>query len=256
LIHDGSETFGRLLVPGPIFERFTLREVLFLLGRQIGHVIFNHLPLRGDPATGAEKRDADVRLLRGLWRFQELNCDRIGLVCAQDAPIAARALVKAGAGLSAAVIHLDFDALVGPNLRRDDAILADDAHEFELLRIATLVEFGNSTEYHALFEPRTTHLVGQSGSTGSGIHGPNHDSQPRIAKTGVVELSDPDPEFAGYPFRVGETVEVQLDGKWCTGTILAVNPTGDVRVVFPDNEVLRLSPTADIIRPRGQHLAG
>lgn len=61
-----------------------------------------------------------------------------------------------------------------------------------------------------------------------------------------------DPEYANYQFQPGQRVEVRLDGEWSPGTIQQVDPSGDVRVRFADDEVLRLSPTADLIRPLQQ----
>ena len=66
-----------------------------------------------------------------------------------------------------------------------------------------------------------------------------------------------DPEFADYRFSAGERVDVWLDGEWVTGSVRQIETSGDLRIHFPDEgETLRLSPTADLIRPTSLGRAG
>lgn len=62
-----------------------------------------------------------------------------------------------------------------------------------------------------------------------------------------------EPEFARYPFRAGDSVEVHLDGEWLVGTVQKVEAEGDLRIHFDtDDQIMRLSPKADLIRPRNK----
>lgn len=61
-----------------------------------------------------------------------------------------------------------------------------------------------------------------------------------------------DPEFASYPFQVGERVEVQLDGAWVKGIVAKREPPGTLGIRLDgDEEPLVFSPTADLVRPIG-----
>ncbi|MGL4465593.1 MAG: TerB family tellurite resistance protein [Planctomycetia bacterium] len=57
------------------------------------------------------------------------------------------------------------------------------------------------------------------------------------------------PEYADHRFRLGDRVEVLLDGAWAAGAVDHVDGRGDLRVGFDDGDALRLNPTADLIRP-------
>ena len=59
-----------------------------------------------------------------------------------------------------------------------------------------------------------------------------------------------DPEFADYAFSLGQAVQVRWDGSWVPGVVRDLEPDGDLRVHFAEeNILLRLSPRADLIRP-------
>jgi hypothetical protein len=59
-----------------------------------------------------------------------------------------------------------------------------------------------------------------------------------------------DPEFADYAFSRGQAVQVRWDGAWVPGVVRDLEPDGDLRVHFAEeNVLLRLSPRADLIRP-------
>jgi hypothetical protein len=78
-----------------------------------------------------------------------------------------------------------------------------------------------------------------------------------VASDTVRMLMEPysEPRFAAYEFKTGEAVEVKWDGEWVPGVIERREGAGDLRVRFGFNEVLRLNPTADLIRPRDQSAA-
>lgn len=148
---DHSREPLNLLASSGVFAGLTLREGLFVLGRQLGRPFLGSWPLWADPSSAiADPRNA--LLLRGLWRFQELSLDRVGVVCCQNAAIAARAMIKVATGLP--------NDLVAPDLRRltqsvpdeEEALLHGDETTFLKLRLAVLERFASSELYAECFD--------------------------------------------------------------------------------------------------------
>lgn len=236
-----SEDPWRIAVAGRFFDEFSVREALFVLGRTLAPMLLEHSPLPDFSERTDCPNNAERNLFRGLQRLQELSRDRIGLVCAQDPTIAARALIKSLSGVSSDLVRIDLEAITRLAPPHDEALLGDSTLDFLLLRITSLHTFFESSDYRKVFSglPNASpKMTAPSPAAG------------QVAQdAGCVGATDCDPEFSAYRFRSGESVEVLLDGKWCAGTVIAIERTGDVRVRFLENDVLRLNPTADIIRP-------
>lgn len=143
----------RLGVSSFAVERLWLRESLFAFGRSLGRRLHQQFPLRADPAAGLEGTSRETLLSRGIWRFQELSCDRVGMLCCQDPAIAARAIFKSASGLPNPLIHVDLEDILHQRVPEEDAMVGHREHDFTLLRVASLLRFANSELYAKSFQP-------------------------------------------------------------------------------------------------------
>jgi hypothetical protein len=100
-------------------ERLEDAEIAFILGHEFGHMVFGHNRLQGlrnhdeaNPSLTVLPYLGECLFLR--WQKKaELSADRAGLVAAGAFEPSARALVKAGFGLSEKNLNLDVDVLLG-----------------------------------------------------------------------------------------------------------------------------------------------
>jgi uncharacterized tellurite resistance protein B-like protein len=93
-------------------------EIASLIGHEMGHFIFGHNEMLA--LLNRDKDNESVTVLPYLgeclfvrWRKKsEISADRLGLVAAGSFEASARALIKAGYGLSGRNLNLDVDALL------------------------------------------------------------------------------------------------------------------------------------------------
>jgi Zn-dependent protease with chaperone function len=95
---------GRLLVmfSSSLLEAFSEKELLFIMGHELGHHVFQHhdIPI-GYLLMGPERPPADLVLDLFKWsRYAEISADRAGAYCADDFEAVAHALFKLTSGLS------------------------------------------------------------------------------------------------------------------------------------------------------------
>src|SRR5690606_3481665 len=84
-------------------ERLDPAEIRFVIGHELGHLLFDHFQMSAESLLGDE-RLAPVHMARlcAWMRYAELSADRVGLVCADDFDAAVRAFFKLTSGLSSA----------------------------------------------------------------------------------------------------------------------------------------------------------
>ncbi|HVJ82751.1 MAG TPA: hypothetical protein VNC50_16905 [Planctomycetia bacterium] len=151
LIPDELGAPPRIALSSELVRRLGVRETLFVVGRRIARQLLHQRPLLADPSVGAPRLDRETLLLRGLWRFQELSCDRFGLLCCQDDDLAARCILKIASGLPDELLLVDVDLLLDGRRSEEEAMIGDDPHEFALLRMAALRQFAAGERYAELF---------------------------------------------------------------------------------------------------------
>ena len=141
LTPDSKPSEMTLRVSAPLLSDATLRETLFLLGRKIGHAIVGQVRLYRDPAAGRGDARRETLLLRGLWRFQELACDRFGMICCQDLDTAVRALVRQTSGLPMSLLAISREDWLRERPFEDEAMISPSENDFLMLRVASLERF-------------------------------------------------------------------------------------------------------------------
>lgn len=161
---------GRIAIglSSELIERFTPDELTFVVGHEIGHIVFDHfgipmphVAMIEDMAGRIVSRPAALDLY--LWsRAAELSADRVGLLCIEDPSAAASGFFKLASGLSSEHIQIDLDALAdqvdsmasAPAARADPRDVVDDSldcfstHPYNPLRLRALSAFRRSQAFY------------------------------------------------------------------------------------------------------------
>ena len=145
-----------LMFSSAILEKFDEKELLFVMGHELGHHLFAHhdIPI-GYLIRGKNRVDARLALQLFAWsRYAEISADRAGALCAGDADAAARALFKLASGLTSNLIEINIDefAAQADEMAMDEDPDDEDAkqedwfmtHPFTPLRVKALQKFFQS----------------------------------------------------------------------------------------------------------------
>lgn len=141
-------------------------ELLFVVGRQLGHVKARHVlfmtvakalstALRGLPGLGSPLASAANYLLVPWERRANLTADRAGLICCQDLSIAARALLKLYGGSSRTAQVVNVAEFVAQAQRLPDTADWGDAWSNTpalLRRLLLLERFYRAETWDRIFE--------------------------------------------------------------------------------------------------------
>jgi hypothetical protein len=114
-----SHTYSLIGVTSSALERLDDGELRFILGHELGHILFGNNRLDGLLSTSTDNPAITVLPAMGeslflRWRKKaEISSDRAGLLAGGDFRTSATALLKATFGLSERNLNLDVEALVG-----------------------------------------------------------------------------------------------------------------------------------------------
>ena len=150
-------------VTSSLVEKFTPAELRFVIGHELGHILFDHtsLPM---PATAMIEDMAGTIVSRAkaielyLWcRSAEISADRAGLACCGSLDVAATAFLKLSSGLANVDANLDIthyvaqvDSLASSPAARqkprddDDTLDCFSTHPYAPLRLRALAAFARS----------------------------------------------------------------------------------------------------------------
>ena len=142
-----------LLISSGLYTKLTERELLFVVGHEMGHVVYKHhlLPARAILAQrGACNAERALKLMS--WaRRAEISADRVGMLCCQDLDVAAKALIKLSCGLSEELIEFDLPGYVSQladieAISRTVRAVEDfySTHPFNPIRVVALSRFWES----------------------------------------------------------------------------------------------------------------
>lgn len=150
---------GRVLlgVSSAAMERLDPAELTFVLGHELGHVLFDHFSLTPE-VLQSDERLAPAQLARyyAWMRYAELSADRVGLLCCDDADAAVRAFFKLTSGLSEPrfMSHAQESAHQWAEIAAEKMESAEadwfSTHPYSPLRLKALDTFARSRTYHAL----------------------------------------------------------------------------------------------------------
>lgn len=147
-----------LLISSGLYTKLTERELLFVVGHELGHVVYNHhlLPARAILAQrGACDAERALKLMS--WaRRAEISADRVGMLACQDLDVAAKALIKLSCGLGDDLVEFDLPGYVSQladieAISRTVRAVEDfySTHPFNPIRVVALSRFWES---HTLAE--------------------------------------------------------------------------------------------------------
>ena len=147
-----------LLISSGLYSKLTERELLFVVGHELGHVVYQHhlLPARAILAQrGACNAERALKLMS--WaRRAEISADRVGMLCCQNLDVAAKALIKLSCGLSEDLLEFDLPGYVSQladieAISRTVRAVEDfySTHPFNPIRVVALSRFWES---HTLAE--------------------------------------------------------------------------------------------------------
>ena len=146
-----------IMLSSSLLEAFSDSELLFVMGHELGHHVYQHheLPI-GYILRGREPIAPALALDLFTWsRYAEVSADRAGAYCARDLQSIARALFKLASGISDdRIVQFDLDEF----LRQVDDMLAFNeepgrgapqqdwflTHPFSPLRVKALKHFHES----------------------------------------------------------------------------------------------------------------
>lgn len=165
-------------------------EILFLLGRELGHIRSNHVLYRmmAESLTVVSQLISDVTLgignlvtmplkvaLMHWYRMSEFTADRAGILCCQDVDVAAQALIKmAGLPLKyhgrVKTEHLrkqshDFDKLEVGNFDKLIRFAAsyENSHPFTIIRASQLFKWVDEGSYANILNNHKQPLLATKG---------------------------------------------------------------------------------------------
>lgn len=106
-INQGNDAV--ILVSSGLINIMNERELKFVIGHEIGHLIFGH---HAYPKSNHEDSGIIALNLLHLNRAAEISADRIGFLCTDNETDATRAIVKTACGLNDEYIHADVSSYV------------------------------------------------------------------------------------------------------------------------------------------------
>ncbi len=154
---------GRLyiILTSSILEKFREDELTFVIGHEIGHVLFDHFSYPANhimEAGGDELSPLHAMKLFAWNRNSEVSADRIGLLCCQSYDAAARTFFKLSSGVTSDSLDFQMPEYLKQFVDLEDILSSSDldpedwytSHPFSPLRIKALELFNNSETYYSL----------------------------------------------------------------------------------------------------------
>lgn len=151
-----------VLLSSAAVEKLTPGELEFVIGHELGHVIYDHLTIpvsallhHGSGGAGLSAKQAMALL---SWqRRAEISADRVGLICCGSIDLAASAFFKALSGLNLPDLQVNpiqfanqFDHLKDEIWRLGSEDLWTMTHPLPPLRVKSMLLFWQSRELAAL----------------------------------------------------------------------------------------------------------
>ncbi|UNY97712.1 M48 family metallopeptidase [Zhouia spongiae] len=155
-----------IILSSGILERFEKKELAFVIGHEIGHVLFEHFKYPVKYILDEGRNDlAPIHAMKlYAWnRNAEISADRAGLLCCQDFEAAGRTFFKLSSGVTTDSLAFQLNEYIQQFVDLEQ-VLNDSGHDpsdwytthpFSPLRIKAL-ELFNKSETYKLFKPDVT----------------------------------------------------------------------------------------------------
>lgn len=164
----GTEDDACIVLHSALVDRFTEKELLFVIGHETGHIQNKHvvygtalivLKSMAEAVLGPFVAPALVAL-NAWYRRAEITCDRAGLLCSRDLDSAAKSFVKLAVGSERLTSEIDVREFVSQDDDNKSSIgrymEAFQTHPFLPKRIKALQVFAESDLYRTHIEGRGT----------------------------------------------------------------------------------------------------
>ncbi len=150
-----------IMISSGIIERFTIEEITFVIGHEIGHVLFEHHKYNAHAilAEGKSVLSPIHAMKLFAWgRAAEISCDRIGLLCCKSFVAAGSAFFKLSSGVTSTSLQFNLEEYIAQFVdlkaeMADSEVDPEDwysSHPFSPLRIKALELFAKSDTYYNL----------------------------------------------------------------------------------------------------------
>jgi Zn-dependent protease with chaperone function/uncharacterized tellurite resistance protein B-like protein len=150
-----------LFVTSALVERFSLRELAFVIGHEMGHYLFEHtrFPIDYILSHGEGYLSPLHAMKLFAWtRSAEVTADRAGLVCCRDFATAANTFFKLSSGITSAAVDFSLQEYlkqlkdIQQEIDKGEGDPRDwfSSHPFSPLRVKALEIFNRSQAYHSL----------------------------------------------------------------------------------------------------------
>jgi len=156
---DGKRLY--IMLTSSLLEKFDDDELSFVIGHEIGHVLFNHI--KYFPKALLHHGEGHLSPIHAMklfaWgRAGEITADRVGLLCCKDFNVAARAFFKLSSGVTSDSLSFNLDEYVSQFVDLNAEMAQDtidpsdwySSHPFSPLRIKALEIFQRSETYGSL----------------------------------------------------------------------------------------------------------
>ncbi len=150
-----------IMLSSALLEQFNPTEIAFVIGHEIGHVLYDHMryPARPIMDYGQGTLSPLHAMKLFAWgRSAELSADRIGLLCCQSFEAAGSSFFKLSSGVTSDSLNFHIDEYID-QYRHLSAEMAEaevdpsdwySTHPFSPMRIKALEVFANSETYNTL----------------------------------------------------------------------------------------------------------
>ncbi|NMH86287.1 M48 family metallopeptidase [Flavivirga algicola] len=165
-----------IILSSGILERFSKDELAFVVGHEIGHVLFEHFnyPVRQILDEGNDDLAPIHAMKLYAWnRNAEISADRAGLLCCQSFEAAGRTFFKLSSGVTTDSLDFQLNEYIGQFADLEE-VLNDATHDpsdwytthpFSPLRIKALELFNKSETYAAFNEAITGEITEEAMET-------------------------------------------------------------------------------------------
>lgn len=147
-----------IIINGPVIEKATREELIFIVGHEIGHLIFNHSYVSKTVEfiyPDISQRPPFFQKLFDAWeKISEISADRIGLIASKKIEPSVRALFRLSCGINSKYFNAGLDDLLDAAEKAYDGIrehpVIEASHPSYPVRIQALRLFHESRIWHSI----------------------------------------------------------------------------------------------------------